>query len=83
MRRGNRVHWRIWLAMLLAALALSFGSATALMLVVDDNNDPDSYGGNDSDYATITAAVADALSGDRILVCPGTYREQITIGSSI
>jgi hypothetical protein len=34
---------------------------------------------SDAGYKTISAAVADASSGDRINVCPGTYVEQVTI----
>jgi hypothetical protein len=34
---------------------------------------------NNPGYSTITAAVTDASSGDRINVCPGTYTEQVVI----
>src|SRR3990172_1181356 len=83
MRYGNMGHSRMWLAVVVGALALPLGPAMAATLIVDDNNDPESCGGNDSDYATITAAVSEAHSGDTILVCPGTYIEQVRIGASI
>ena len=36
---------------------------------------------NDPGYQTIQSAVIASISGDRINVCPGTYQEQVTIGS--
>jgi len=52
------------------------------------NNDPSSDASvrpgtscNDPGYTTVQAAVTAADPGDRINVCPGTYREQVTIPS--
>jgi len=44
------------------------------MLIVDDGLDCPNR-----QYMTIQAAVDDAMPGDKIKVCPGTYMEQVTI----
>ena len=51
----------------------------AATLVVDDNG-ADCPG---AEYHTIGAALADALDGDDIQVCPGTYTEQLVISKRI
>jgi nitrous oxidase accessory protein NosD len=34
-------------------------------------------------YPTITDATADAADGDTVIVCPGTYRESVTVDKRI
>jgi nitrous oxidase accessory protein len=34
-------------------------------------------------YRTITDAIADAANGDTVIVCPGTYREPVTVNKRI
>jgi nitrous oxidase accessory protein NosD len=34
-------------------------------------------------YQTITDAIADASDGDTVIVCPGTYRESVTVDKRI
>jgi hypothetical protein len=76
----SKMHWRTWLVVLMAAVAaLAAGPAMATTLIVDDNADSGTCGGNVSGFPTISAALAAAASGDKILVCPGTYTEQVTI----
>lgn len=78
-----KMHWRTWLVVLVAAvMALTARPAMAATLVVDDNADPATCDGKVSSFATISTAVAAASSGDTILVCPGTYTEQVTVTTS-
>jgi pectin methylesterase-like acyl-CoA thioesterase len=58
--------------------AVSTNMAGASTLVVDDD------GGDcpNADFATIQAAVTAAEPGTTILVCAGTYKEQVTITKS-
>jgi hypothetical protein len=61
-----------------AALASFFvlcGSAFARTIVVDD----DRAQCFDAEFTRIQPAVDAAAPGDRIVVCPGTYREQVTV----
>lgn len=55
--------------------------AFAATLVVDDDGMASSADcdASSSAYTTVQAAVAAASAGDTILVCPGTYTEQVTI----
>lgn len=73
------MRWQTCLAVVVTILGLTAGPAVAATLVVDDNADPTTCGGNASGFASISAAVAIAASGDTILVCPGTYTEQVVI----
>ncbi|TMK84866.1 MAG: hypothetical protein E6G44_08895, partial [Actinobacteria bacterium] len=71
------------------ATALLAGSAhvahahTAATLVVDDDGMGDIASCNNATptYSTIQAAVNDAVSGDTIKVCPGTYTESVTVST--
>lgn len=38
---------------------------------------------NPLQYTTIQAAVNDAQAGDQVQICPGTYQEEVTIGTAI
>lgn len=78
------MHWRTWLVVVVAAVvALTTGQALAQgTLVVDDDGFATATDCDDSTtaaFTTIGAAVAAAPAGDTILVCPGTYTEQVTI----
>jgi pectin methylesterase-like acyl-CoA thioesterase len=59
------------------SLALAAGPALAATLVVHQPSD--THCGNGSRFITIQGAVDVANSGDNVKVCPGTYREQVTI----
>ena len=63
----------------IAALISFGGPALAATLVVDDDGVecPSPYS------ATIQAAVNAASPGDTILVCPGTYTEQVNVNKSV
>lgn len=51
---------------------------------VDDNTCPNQGSGIEADpYCTITDAVSAAVSGDRVLVHPGTYAERIIMKSNV
>jgi parallel beta-helix repeat protein len=70
----------VW-AMLLA-FALTTTSAAAATRVVDDDGEATSKNcdaGTDTPYTTINQAIADAAPGDKIIVCPGVYAEQIVV----
>jgi hypothetical protein len=75
-----------WLVSVLAVLALSYGAASAqVTLVVDDDGFGSASNCDDATtpaYPTINLAIAAAAaSGDTIVVCPGTYVEQVVISS--
>jgi parallel beta-helix repeat protein len=55
--------------------------AAATTYEVDDDAAPGWY--NTTHFHTITEAVTAAVNGDSILVHPGTYSEQVTVGKSI
>ncbi len=63
LRKSPCLHW---------ALALLAGSAMAQTTREVNQNDPS------APYQTISAAVADSLPGDTVLVHPGTYLERVT-----
>lgn len=78
-----RNQWSVWLAAVVAALTLIAGQVQAQMtFVVDDDGQGSASDCNDTTpaFSTISSAVAAAIAGDTILVCPGTYTEQVTIG---
>jgi len=60
-----------------ALLTFAPGAASAGSLVVGDGG----TGCPDARYATIQAAVDAARQGSQIVVCPGTYRESVTVGT--
>jgi parallel beta-helix repeat protein len=61
-----------------AGLALAPPALAQKPLVVDDDHAQCA----NAQYTSIQAAVTAASSGSRILVCPGTYREQVTISTA-
>ncbi|HXG51773.1 MAG TPA: right-handed parallel beta-helix repeat-containing protein [candidate division Zixibacteria bacterium] len=77
-----KMRWQTWLVgAVVGVLALTARPAIAATLVVDDDGfatatDCDAAIGT---YSTIGAAVTAAAVGDTILVCPGTYTEQVTV----
>jgi hypothetical protein len=73
------------MAGLLAGLVSSPASVHALILVVDDDGMGTAANCNDvvPCFSTIAAAVTAALLGDTILVCPGTYLENVTINKRV
>ncbi len=73
------MRWRVVSALVVTVLSVTVGSAAGSVLVVDDDADPATCGGNAARFATIGAALAAASSGDTILVCPGAYAEQVTV----
>jgi pectin methylesterase-like acyl-CoA thioesterase len=46
---------------------------------VDGDGGPGACDGHRADFSTIAAALAVVARGDTILVCPGTYVEQVTV----
>jgi len=58
--------------------------ASLATLVVDDDGyaSPTDCDATDTAYNSIQAAINDASDGDEIVVCPGTYNEQITINKN-
>src|SRR6266850_3116278 len=55
-------------------LSLQSSGDDGMLIVDDDGLDCPNF-----QYMTIQAAVNDAMPGDKIKVCPGTYMEQVTI----
>jgi len=90
MRRGT-----LRLILLTGSLALTLlvmGVQTAAAATIRWVNDDDPNGGGyfppgtsctDPGYSTVSAAVAAAISGDTIQVCPGTYVENINLSKSL
>lgn len=77
-----KMQWRTWLLVMVAVLALTARPAVAATLVVDDDGFATATDCDDSTTSastTIGAAVTAASAGDTILVCPGTYTEQVTV----
>lgn len=57
-------------------------SAGAANRVVDDDGEATATNcnsGTDTPYTTVGEAIADANPGDKIIVCPGVYNEQVTV----
>ena len=70
----------------LFALTLGASSAVAATRVVDDDGEATPANCNsstDTPYTTITEAIDDAVAGDKIIVCPGVYAEQIEITKAL
>jgi hypothetical protein len=80
-----KMQWQTWLVgVVVAVVALTTGQALAQVTlgVVDDDGFATATDCNDSTTSastTIGAAVVPASVGDTILVCPGTYTEQVTV----
>lgn len=76
---------RLLLAVVLAMVAVGLGaapSAAQATLVVDDDGYATATDCDDpstAPYTTIGAAVTDAVNGDTVLVCPGTYAEDVNV----
>lgn len=76
------------LTMVLSALLIAVPvSAAPVIRVVDDDGTYDAAtngcDGTDPAYTTIQAAVTAAVAGDTIIVCPGTYAENISVSKSL
>src|SRR2546428_10281162 len=73
------------LALLVSLVPLGNSPASATILVVDDDGMASATDCNASDpaFLTISAAVAAAISGDTIKVCPGTYVENVILNKSL
>ena len=58
--------------------------AAPATLVVDDDGQasPTDCNATDTAYTSIQDAINNAIDGDEIVVCPGTYNEQITINKN-
>ncbi len=72
-RRGTRA------ALAAAVVAMTLGSAHATTLLVDDDN----VQCPSAPYHTINQALAALNPGDDILVCVGTYAEQVVLTQSV
>jgi nitrous oxidase accessory protein NosD len=82
---NKNIRTAVFLAAAVVALAL-FGAAPAMATIVVDQNTAigaPSCTGALTQYNTIQSAVSAAPSGATILVCPGTYAEQITIVTAL
>jgi parallel beta-helix repeat protein len=76
------------LTMVLSALLIAVPvSAAPVIRVVDDDGTYDAAtngcDGTDPAYTTIQAVVTAAAAGDTIIVCPGTYAENISVSKSL
>jgi hypothetical protein len=76
MRRNILLFALLLIATSLLAVSPAQGAST---LVVDD----DSVECPGAGYATIGTAIAAALAGDTIVVCPGTYAEDVTVNKQL
>jgi hypothetical protein len=77
---------RVLATALLCSIAIGVqGAVAATTLVVDDDGFASVADCNDltPTHMTISAAVAAAMSGDTIKVCPGTYVENIVLNESL
>jgi nitrous oxidase accessory protein NosD len=72
---------RVALLALAAMMLLGTGSASARNIYVNDDRPatPPPSKCEDPEFNSIQAAVTAAMPGDRIYVCAGTYREQVTV----
>ncbi|MEA2172992.1 MAG: hypothetical protein QOD00_584 [Blastocatellia bacterium] len=92
--KHRRVSFWATLTLLMGLVAFTGGQGYALAVNDHDDDDGDNHGATltvDDDhvqcpraqYSSIQAAVLAARPGDRINVCPGTYREQVKITKSL
>ena len=65
----------------ICAFALTFGIASAATLVVNQTDPPCATG--DAYYATIYEAITAAADGDTIIVCDGTYTENVVVNKRL
>ncbi len=73
------MRWRLGLGVVAAMSALMAGVAAGATWVVGDDAEARACDGRRADFSTIGAALIVASTGDTILVCPGTYVEQVTV----
>jgi len=73
--------WRMKLALSVVVIILTSGPAQGQTTLIVDDGGTDCTGSSSPGtiYSTIGAAVTAAASGDTIVVCPGTYEEQVVI----
>src|SRR5436305_8748343 len=73
--------------MVAAFLATAHPAAAATTRLVDDDGAATAAscdaGAPGSAFTTISAAVAAAVAGDTVKVCPATYNEQVTVNKSL
>jgi hypothetical protein len=75
-----------FVAFVVAALLISTAPAAAANRVVDDDGEAtpsNCDAAADTPYTTVSQAVADASPGDKIVVCPGIYNEQVIISFNL
>jgi hypothetical protein len=75
-----------WMAAALLVLSATHSAAQTIPIVVYANPNPASkpcVAKYSARYTTIQDAVDAAPSGGTVVVCPGTYPEQVTIGTSL
>jgi hypothetical protein len=75
--KGRLVRWLI--AMFAIQLVFGAGQALAATLVVDDNYPVPQSDCPNATSNSIQLAVLTAAPGDTVLVCPGTYQEQVRV----
>jgi len=71
-----------WMLVVLLG-ALGAGNALAGRVLYVDDDGMDGFNCDDAPYQRINDALAVAVNGDEIRVCPGTYPEQLVITHSI
>ena len=72
-----------WMFVALVSAALGVGNAEAGKVLYVDDDGQDGFNCAGAPYSRITDALAAAVDGDEIRVCPGTYPEQVVITRSI
>ena len=82
----RRMNLFVVLAMVAGMVGLVAGPAHAATLVVDDDGlavsgDCDAL--TPTPHSTISSAIAAAVAGDTIEVCPGTYAENVTLNKDL